>query len=72
LQKALESATAGRTTFIIAHRLATIKSADLILVFEDGRIVERGKFAELVALNGRFAGLARAQSMTPQAAAAAE
>lgn len=66
LQKALETATAGRTTFIIAHRLATIKSADLILVFDNGRIVERGRFADLVAKGGRFAGLAQAQSMVPQ------
>jgi ATP-binding cassette, subfamily B, beta-glucan exporter len=65
LQKALESATAGRTTFIIAHRLATIRSADLILVFEHGRVVETGGFAELVALDGRFATLARAQFMAP-------
>jgi glucan exporter ATP-binding protein len=65
LQKALESATAGRTTFIIAHRLATIRSADLILVFEHGRVVETGGFGELVALDGRFARLARAQFMAP-------
>jgi ATP-binding cassette, subfamily B, beta-glucan exporter len=69
-QKALESATAGRTTFIIAHRLATIRNADLILVFEHGHIVETGGFAELVALDGRFAKLARAQFMTPHFAPA--
>jgi glucan exporter ATP-binding protein len=71
LQSALESATAGRTTFIIAHRLATIKNADLILVFGEGRIVETGKFDELVAQNGRFAALARAQFMSEQSLAAA-
>jgi ATP-binding cassette, subfamily B, beta-glucan exporter len=71
LQSALESATAGRTTFIIAHRLATIKNADLILVFDQGRIVETGRFDELVAQNGRFAALARAQFMSGQSLAAA-
>jgi ATP-binding cassette subfamily B protein len=51
----------GRTTFVIAHRLATIRNADGILVFEAGRIVETGSFEELVAKGGRFAELARAQ-----------
>ncbi len=72
LQGALESATAGRTTFVIAHRLATIKSADLILVFAEGRIIEMGRFAELVALNSRFAALARAQFISGQSPAPAK
>jgi ATP-binding cassette subfamily B protein len=63
LQVALEKATEGRTTFIIAHRLATIRGADRILVFEQGAIVEAGRFEELIAKNGRFAALARAQFM---------
>ncbi|WP_034991004.1 glucan ABC transporter ATP-binding protein/ permease [Beijerinckia mobilis] len=63
LQAALDSATKGRTTFIIAHRLATIREAKRIFVFEQGRIVESGGFAELVAKGGRFAGLAKAQFM---------
>jgi ATP-binding cassette subfamily B protein len=63
LQAALEAATAGRTTFVIAHRLATIRGASRILVFEQGEIVETGTFEELVAQNGRFAALARAQFM---------
>ncbi len=67
LQAALEAATAGRTTFVIAHRLATIRSANRILVFDQGRIVEAGGFDELVAQNGRFAALARAQFMTGEA-----
>ncbi|WP_036259005.1 glucan ABC transporter ATP-binding protein/ permease [Methylocapsa aurea] len=63
LQIALEKATEGRTTFVIAHRLATIRGADRIFVFEQGEIVEAGSFEELVAKNGRFAALARAQFM---------
>ncbi|WP_276199896.1 glucan ABC transporter ATP-binding protein/ permease [Chelatococcus sp. XZ-Ab1] len=61
LQKALEAVMTGRTTFVIAHRLATIRNADRILVFSDGRIIESGSFAELVAKGGHFAALARAQ-----------
>jgi ATP-binding cassette, subfamily B, beta-glucan exporter len=61
----------GRTTFVIAHRLATIRNADRILVFEQGQVVESGTFAELVAKGGRFAALARAQYLatdnTPEA-----
>jgi ATP-binding cassette subfamily B protein len=67
LQAALEAATENRTTFVIAHRLATIRGADTILVFDQGKIVERGSFEELVALNGRFAALARAQFMASEA-----
>ncbi len=63
LQKALEAATQGRTTFVIAHRLATIRNADRILVFDHGEVVETGTFEELVALDGKFAALARAQFM---------
>ncbi|MBV9079160.1 MAG: glucan ABC transporter ATP-binding protein/ permease [Methylobacteriaceae bacterium] len=63
LQIALEEVMRGRTTFVIAHRLATIRNADKILVFDAGRIVEAGSFEELVARNGRFAELARAQFM---------
>jgi ATP-binding cassette subfamily B protein len=66
LQAALEAATQGRTTFVIAHRLATIRGASRILVFEQGKIVETGAFDELVAQNGRFAALARAQFMAAE------
>lgn len=61
LQKALDEVMKGRTTFVIAHRLATIRNATRILVFEQGRVVESGNFEELVARGGRFAALARAQ-----------
>ncbi|WP_018260514.1 glucan ABC transporter ATP-binding protein/ permease [Methylobacterium sp. WSM2598] len=67
LQGALDAVMRGRTTFVIAHRLATIRNADRILVFEAGRIVEAGSFDELVARGGRFAELARAQFMAAEA-----
>ncbi|ABY33197.1 glucan ABC transporter ATP-binding protein/ permease [Methylorubrum extorquens] len=67
LQQALETVMEGRTTFVIAHRLATIRNADRILVFENGKIVEAGNFDELVAFNQRFAALARAQFMAAEA-----
>ena len=54
----------GRTTFIIAHRLSTVRDADEILVFDAGRVVERGSFDVLVAQGGRFAELVRTQ-LTP-------
>ena len=66
IQAALDMATQGRTTFVIAHRLATIRNASRILVFEGGRIVETGSFEELLVLDGRFAALARAQFMAGQ------
>jgi ATP-binding cassette subfamily B protein len=61
VQKALKALMDGRTTFIIAHRLSTIRDADEILVFEQGRIAERGTFEELVSMGGRFADLVRTQ-----------
>ena len=63
LQVALDEVMRGRTTFVIAHRLATIRNADRILVFERGAIVEDGSFDSLVAQQGHFAVLARAQFM---------
>jgi ATP-binding cassette subfamily B protein len=51
----------GRTTFVIAHRLATIRNANRILVFEAGRIIESGTFDELMRLGGHFAEVARSQ-----------
>ena len=63
LQMALDEVMKGRTTFVIAHRLATIRNADRILVFDQGRVIETGSFEELVAQGGRFAELAKAQFM---------
>jgi len=63
IQAALDEVMKGRTTFVIAHRLATIRHANLILVFEGGRIIESGTFGELVSRGGHFAELARTQFM---------
>jgi subfamily B ATP-binding cassette protein MsbA len=57
IQSALEKAMRGRTTLVVAHRLSTIARADLILVMEQGRIVERGTHAELLARNAQYAKL---------------
>ena len=66
LQLALDEVMRGRTTFVIAHRLATIRNADRILVFDQGRIIETGTFDELVVKGGRFAELARAQFLAEE------
>ena len=61
VQRALDVALAGRTALVIAHRLSTVRGADQILVVEDGRIVERGKHAELLGRGGLYADLYRTQ-----------
>ena len=61
VQAALESAMRGRTTLVIAHRLATVQKADRIVVIDQGQLVEQGTHAELVALGGVYAGLAALQ-----------
>jgi glucan exporter ATP-binding protein len=65
---ALNEVMKGRTTFVIAHRLATIRNATRILVFEHGRIVESGSFDELMAKNAVFARLAEGQFLAATAA----
>ena len=65
IQAALDSAMRGRTTLVIAHRLTTIERADTILVMDQGRIVERGSHAELLALNGHYAKLHAMQFREP-------
>ena len=57
IKRALDTLRKGRTTFIIAHRLSTVANADRILVLDEGRIVERGRYRELVAKGGLFARL---------------
>jgi ATP-binding cassette, subfamily B, beta-glucan exporter len=69
VQAALDEVMKGRTTFVIAHRLATVRNATRILVFDQGRVIEAGTFDELVQKGGRFAELARAQFMAPAGAA---
>ena len=69
IQVALAEVMKGRTTFVIAHRLATIRNADTILVFEGGRIIESGGFDELVSRGGNFAKLAQTQFMATLEAA---
>ncbi|MFF0066702.1 ABC transporter ATP-binding protein [Streptomyces sp. NPDC005279] len=67
VQEALGEALEGRTAVVIAHRLSTIRAADLILVVEDGRIVERGTHTALLAAGGRYEELHRTQFRRPGA-----
>ncbi|MEU9622262.1 MULTISPECIES: ABC transporter ATP-binding protein [unclassified Streptomyces] len=67
VQEALTEALAGRTAVVIAHRLSTVRAADLILVVENGQIVERGTHEELLAAGGRYEELYRTQFETPGA-----
>ena len=71
VSRAMSTLMKGRTTFIIAHRLSTVREADEILVFDQGRVVERGSFDQLIAQRGRFAELVATQ-LSPAMAHAAE
>jgi ATP-binding cassette subfamily B protein len=70
VQAALAEVMKGRTTFVIAHRLATIRNASRILVFESGHIIESGSFDDLMRHGGHFAELARSQFMAAEMAKA--
>ena len=61
IQKAFDTMMRGRTSFIVAHRLSTIREADMILVMRDGHIVEQGKHDELLAEGGFYAQLYQSQ-----------
>ena len=61
IQKAFNKMMQGRTSFIVAHRLSTIKEADIILVMKDGNIIEKGSHNELMLLNGFYTNLYNSQ-----------
>ena len=61
VQRALDTALEGRTSLVIAHRLSTVRNADQILVVHEGRIVQRGTHAELLAMGGLYRDLYRTQ-----------
>ena len=64
VQSAFAALMQGRTSFIVAHRLSTIREADVILVMRDGHIIEQGKHDELLAKNGFYAKLYNSQFET--------
>jgi ATP-binding cassette subfamily B protein len=70
IQQALDRLMAGRTSFVIAHRLSTVRRADQILVMDHGRIIERGRHAELLAAGGLYAKLCRSDFMDGETHAA--
>jgi len=72
VMRALDEVMKNRTTFVIAHRLSTVRKATNILVFDSGRIIESGTFEQLVAADGRFAELAKAQFISAGLAASHE
>ena len=54
MQRGMDALMTGRTSFVIAHRLSTVKDADCILVMEQGRVIERGSHQELLEQKGRY------------------
>ncbi|NLH80921.1 MAG: glucan ABC transporter ATP-binding protein/ permease, partial [Phyllobacteriaceae bacterium] len=71
IKRALDHLARDRTTFVIAHRLSTVRNADHILYMEAGRVLERGTFDELVASGGRFAALVAAGELQDEEETAA-
>jgi ATP-binding cassette subfamily B protein len=65
IQEALECLLRGRTSIIIAHRLSTVRNADVIYALEEGKIVEEGKHEELLEMNGLYSDLYRRQFFVP-------
>jgi subfamily B ATP-binding cassette protein MsbA len=68
IQTALARLRQGRTTIVIAHRLSTVRDADMVVVMHDGRSVERGSHAELLDQDGLYARLVRSQALVEPAA----
>ena len=63
IQHSFDSLMENRTSFVIAHRLSTVRNADRIIVIENGHVVEEGTHAQLLALNGEYAQLYEAQEL---------
>lgn len=63
IKEAVDGASVGRTTIVVAHRLSTVQNADRIFVFDNGRILEVGSHAELIAQGGLYAGMVKAQTL---------
>jgi len=61
IQKGIDQLMKGRTSFVIAHRLSTVKNADEIMVLENGEIIERGNHADLLRLKGKYFALYNGQ-----------
>jgi ATP-binding cassette subfamily B protein/subfamily B ATP-binding cassette protein MsbA len=72
IQASMASLLAGRTTFVIAHRLSTVRRADLILLMEDGRVIERGTHEQLMAARGEYHAMVLRQMEAGMESAAAE
>jgi ABC-type multidrug transport system fused ATPase/permease subunit len=70
VQEAIESMRGSKTLFIIAHRLSTVRNADIILVIDNGRVVEQGMHESLIAACGTYARLVHLQSLAPNQVAA--